>query len=180
MQKSDMLAQTGEKLDMEAVARVAQKAVLDEIYLVGAQIIRDPLIMSPEALTLEHQCSTKILPSGKDKNILPIICNFRVSAFSGNSKDNILMNIEASFCTSYVLKPIKDFIPDDIEHFSKINPIYNAWAYWREFVQSMTSRMGLPALTIPLLKIIPKKSATKEAKSQPVKKESTRRKKVNA
>ena len=61
-----------------------------------------------------------------------------------------------------------------------INPISNAWPYWREFVQSMSSRMGFPALTVPLLEIVPKKAATKEAKSQPVKKESTRRKKVNA
>ena len=40
--------------------------------------------------------------------------------------------------------------------------------------------MGFPALTVPLLEIVPKKAATKEAKSQPVKKKSTRRKKVNA
>ena len=34
----------------------------------------------------------------------------------------------------------------------------------------MTTRMGFPALTIPLLKIVPKKSKEKEVKSQPVKK----------
>jgi preprotein translocase subunit SecB len=180
MQKSAMLAETGESLDMEAIARVAQKAVLDEIHLVDAQISRDPLISSPEALTLEHRCSTKILQSKEDKNILPILCNFRVVAFSGKSTDKILMSIEASLWTSYVLKPIKDFNPDDIEHFAKINPIYNAWPYWREFVQNMTIRMGFPALTIPLLKIMPKKAAAKKAKSPPAKKESARRKKVDA
>ncbi len=61
-----------------------------------------------------------------------------------------------------------------------INPISNAWPYWREFVQSMSARMGFPALTVPLLEIVPKKTPTKKAKSQPVKKESTRRKKVSA
>jgi len=168
-----------ENLDMKAVARVARKAILEEIYLFEAKISRDSLTMSPEALSLEHKCSTKILPSGKDKNILPILSNFRVTAF-GRKPDKIVMNIEASFCTSYFLESFADFNPNDIEHFSKINPIYNAWAYWREFVQSMTTRMGLPALTIPLLKIMPKKSAAKEAESQPAKKESTRRKKVSA
>jgi hypothetical protein len=90
------------------------------------------------------------------------------------------MSIEASFCVSYVINPISDFDPNDIEQFSKINPVYNVWAYWREFVQSMTTRMGFSVLTIPLLKIVPKKAPTKEAKSQPVKKQATRRKKVNA
>ncbi len=44
----------------------------------------------------------------------------------------------------------------------------------------MSARMGFPALTVPLLEIVPKKTAAKEAKSQPAKKESTRRKKVSA
>ena len=61
-----------------------------------------------------------------------------------------------------------------------INPISHAWPYWREFVQSMSSRMGFPALTVPLLEIVPKKAAAKEIKSLPVEKQSTRRKKVDA
>ncbi len=168
MQKSNMLAEAAENLDMEAVGRVAQKAVLEEIYLVDAKMRRELADISANTLSLEHKCSTKILTAEKD--ILPILCNFGVEAFSGKSPDKIVMSIEASFCTSYVLKPIEEVNPADIEHFAKINPIYNAWAYWREFVQSMTSRMGFPVLTIPLLKIVPKKSKEKEVKRQPVKK----------
>ena len=88
MQKSNILAKASENLDMAAVARVAQKAVLDEINLVDAQISRDPLISSPEALTLEHRCSTKILQSSfsslfnvlqNDKTLI-LIC--QISVFS--------------------------------------------------------------------------------------------------
>jgi hypothetical protein len=61
-----------------------------------------------------------------------------------------------------------------------VNPIYHSWPYWREFVQSMSSRMGFPALTVPLLEIAAQKTATQEPKSPPVKKKSTRRKKVSA
>ena len=83
-------------------ARVAQKAVLKEIYLVDAKISRDPLIVSPEALSLEHKCSTEILSSDKDKKLYFILCNFRVAAFNGKAPDKLVMKIEASFCTSYV------------------------------------------------------------------------------
>jgi preprotein translocase subunit SecB len=178
MQKSTMLAEAAKNLDMEAVARVAQKADLEEIYLVDAKMSRISEDISVETLSLEHKCSTKII--SKEEDILSIRCNFGVTAFRNKSPDKIVMNIEASFCTSYVLKPITDINPDDIEHFAKINPVYNAWAYWREFVQSMTTRMDFPALTIPLLKIVPKKSKEKEIKRQPIKKEATRRKKVDA
>jgi hypothetical protein len=178
MQKSTMLSEAAKNLDMEAVARVAQKAELEEIYLVDAKMSRESEDISVDTLSLVHKCSTKILSAEKD--ILSIRCNFGVAAFSGKSPDKIVMNIEASFCTSYVLKSITDINPDDLEHFAKINPVYNAWAYWREFVQSMTTRMDFPALTIPLLKIVPKKSKDEEVKRQPTKKQTTRRKKVNA
>ena len=82
------------------------------------------------------------------------------------------MKIEASFCTSYVEKSQPDpLIPDDgspetllayAQHLMTVNPISHAWPYWREFVQSMSSRMGFPALTVPLLEIVPKKAAAKE------------------
>jgi hypothetical protein len=176
-----MLAEAAENLDMKAVARVAQKAALEEIYLVSAKVDRDDFLALPsETLSLKHKCSTKILPFEDDKNTLPVLCNFGVAAFSKKSPDKTVMSIEASFCISYILKPLSEFNPDDIEQFSKINPIYNVWAYWREFVQSMTTRIGFTVLTIPLLKIVPKKAAKKKTKSPPPKKESVRRKKVIA
>ena len=180
MQKGAILAEAAESLDMEAVARVAQKAALEEIYLVDAKVVRDdPLAIPSETLSLKFKCSTKILPCEDDKNTLPILCNFGVAAFSKKSPDKIVMNIEASFCISYVFKPLSDFNPDDIEQFSKINPIYNVWAYWREFVQSMTTRMGVSVLTIPLLKIVPKKSLKKKMKHQTVKGDATPLKKAD-
>lgn len=178
MQKSTFLAEAAEDLDMKAVSRVAQRAALEEIFLVDAKTSRETMDISVRTLSLEHKCSTKILSAEKD--VILILCNFGVVAFSGKSPDKIVMSIEATFCTSYVLKPIEEFNPNDIEHFAKINPIYNAWAYWREFVQSMTTRMGFPALTIPLLKITPKKSEGKKTKDRPVKKKSARRKKLSA
>lgn len=179
-----------DKLDMEAAARVAQRFVLREIFLVDAKISRDPLIESPETLSLEHKCSTDV-PDGKSNaGEHPYLCNFRVAAFDGKEPNKLVMKIEASFCTSYVKNPdIRLFDDDDFdedslltyaEYLGTINPISNAWPYWREFVQSMSARMGFPALTVPLLEIRPKKSATQEEKSQPVKKQATRRKKVNA
>ena len=190
--KNNALLEVGlDKLDMEAAARAAQWFVLQEIFLVDAKISRDPLIESPEALSLEHKCSTEMLEFDKEKETRFIRCNFRVAAFNGEEPSKLVMKIEAAFCTSYVKKSDIHF-PDDIdsdfvdslettiEYMMRINPISNAWPYWREFVQSMSSRMGFPALTVPLLEIVPKKSAAEEVKNQPAKKKSTRRKKVNA
>ena len=37
-----------------------------------------------------------------------------------------------------------------LEEFAKSNGVFNAWAYWREFIQSTLVRMGLPAVLLPL------------------------------
>ena len=177
-------------LDTEIAARVAQRYVLKEIYLVDAKISRDPLIVSPETLSLEHKCYTDS-PTTSDAEKHIFLCNFRVAAYDGQEPSKLIMKIEASFCTSYVEKSQPDpLIPDDdgsaetllayVEHFMTINPISHTWPYWREFVQSMSARMGFPALTVPLLEIAAQKTATQESKSPPVKKKSTRGKKVSA
>jgi hypothetical protein len=188
MNMNAMLTLDIEKVDSEIAARVAQRYRLQEIYLVGGKISRDPLTVYPETLSLEHKCSTESLtPIDAEKYL--VRCNFRVAAFDGKEPNKLIMKIEASFCTSYVEKSQPEpLIPEDdadslleyCEHIITINPISNAWPYWREFVQSMGSRMGFPALTVPLLEIVPKKSVEKEAKRQPGKKKPTRRKKLSA
>ncbi|MGB8873227.1 MAG: hypothetical protein ACLPOQ_04240 [Desulfobaccales bacterium] len=179
MEKSAILAADIKKLNMEAFARVAQWAVLDEIYLADAKISRVPLIAVPEEISLEHKCDTILLPYLKEGKIL---CNFQLAAFSSESPEKLVMKIEASFCNSYVHQgpwPYDDF-DDMLEYILTICPISDAWPYWREFVQSMSTRMGFPAITVPLLEIRPKKSTAKKGNNQPAKKESTRRKKISA
>jgi len=187
-------------------ARAAQKAVLEEIYLVDAKTWRAPLVIPPDVLTLDHKCSREILIAGEDEmedegeyeeRIHEILYNFRVAAFNDKSPNRPIMKIEATFYISFsvpsddpdVIDYRKNFDPDS-EDFNKtfgtwwdyiytINPISTAWPYWREFVQSMSTRMGYPALTVPMLEIVLKKTPTKKVKSQPVKKETTRGEKVS-
>lgn len=184
MEKSIIFPVGVKKLDTELQSQVAQWAVLEDIFLVNAKITRDPLIAIPEALTLEHKCNTNFLWSEENKPIMEkILCNFRVAAFSTESPDKLVIKIEASFCTSYIFNGMGPVVPedsaDDLWYFSDINPISHAWPYWREFVQSMSARMGFPALTVPLLEIKPKKPEEKP-KDEVDKKVSKKRKKVSA
>ena len=170
-----------DKLDLQAAARVAQRFVLKEIFLVDAKISRDPLIASPEALSLVHKCTTESI-SPSDKKKYSVLCNFRVAAFNGKEPSKLVMKIEASFCTSYVEKH-DIHIPDGVdsllthvEYLMTINPITDAWPYWREFVQSMSSRMGFPALTVPMLEIVHKEPGEKRKEDSGKKKSKTRKK----
>lgn len=52
-----------------------------------------------------------------------------------------------------------------LDEFAKLNGIYNAWPYWREFVQNTLVRMGLPPLALPLYRVTG--SPTQEPEGKP-------------
>lgn len=60
--------------------------------------------------------------------------------------------IDATFSLSYLLDTDEHIGDENLEAFAKINGVFNAWPYWREFVQNSTSRLGLPAVTVPIFR----------------------------
>jgi hypothetical protein len=53
----------------------------------------------------------------------------------------------------YVRKIEPAVTDEDIDQFACVNAPFNAWAYWREFIQSSLARMSLPAFALPLFRI---------------------------
>jgi len=160
-------------------ARVAQKVVLEEIYLVEAKTWRKPGIIPPDVLTLKNKGSTEIIYPKEYKNRPDLhftLCKFGVTASAHKSPNKPVMKIEASFytCFSYDLDdpdlkklwPLNsededegegEIDPDLLEYLYRIMPISITFPYWREVVQNMSTRMGFPALMVPLLKIVQEK-----------------------
>jgi len=46
----------------------------------------------------------------------------------------------------------EDFAEDAVRAFAEVNAPFNAWGFWREFVQSSLARLELPAVTLPLFR----------------------------
>jgi preprotein translocase subunit SecB len=158
-------------IDMRAVSKVAPYLNLVNIYILEAKTESDPSTRSPKGAELDYKYDSEII--SEDNNNLYIKCNFLILAHRKQVKEKILLKIEATFVLKYTFEDGIKLESQDIENFARINPLYNAWPYWREFVQSITTRMGFPTLTIPLLKIEMTKSgtdATKKAKSRTPKK----------
>lgn len=90
--------------------------------------------------------------------------------------------IEATFLLTYAITnegPTKS----EAEAFASATATYNVWPYWREFVQSMTTRMGLPGITIPifhLYSIVEGNKTSESSKSSPSRKKSKRSKRTSA
>lgn len=68
-----------------------------------------------------------------------------------NPESSVRVNAEFSLTYSYPT----DLAPTstELESFAETNAVLNAWPYLRELVQNVSSRMGLPPVTLPLFRV---------------------------
>jgi preprotein translocase subunit SecB len=69
------------------------------------------------------------------------------------SEGTLILSIDASFALHYSIQSIGDFEDESIKAFALTNGVFNAWPYWREYVQSTAARMGLPPIVIPVFRL---------------------------
>ncbi|MGP9679599.1 hypothetical protein ACT3TC_13295 [Halomonas sp. AOP27-A1-41] len=64
----------------------------------------------------------------------------------------LLAQIEASYYIDYTIQAVdlKDNI-DALEEFATKNSPHHVWSFWREYVDSQTSRMRLPKFLLPMV-----------------------------
>lgn len=65
--------------------------------------------------------------------------------------DLLASEINATFLIQYKMNEGTDLPKDVINEFGRINAVYHAWPYWREFCQTTCSRMSLPVAIAPML-----------------------------
>jgi hypothetical protein len=82
------------------------------------------------------------------------------------------VHLEATYIVIYDLGNAADESEEALEQFAELNGAYNAWPYWRELVQTVTGRVGLAAIVVPVfrppVRQLEKESSAPEARA-PVK-----------
>lgn len=68
-------------------------------------------------------------------------------------EDQSWMEARATLALTYSVSSFDDLSDVNLAAFAFINGVYNAWPYWREYVQSATVRLGLPPLIAPVYRI---------------------------
>jgi hypothetical protein len=154
--------------DFKSLTKIVPKAELENILLLNCTAKRALNTLSYEHVKVDMVSSSELLDN-KDQNFSAKV-SFGFKGCPVEEDKNEIIKIEAEFLLTYKLHSKEGFSIDDLKAFCSMNPLYNAWPYWRELVQSMANRMDTPVITIPLLKIRPPKvkKTGKEQKSSPV------------
>jgi preprotein translocase subunit SecB len=90
-----------------------------------------------------------IIPDGS-KDVASNLKIRLTCTYHGEEEKDPAISVFASFLVNYeVLEAFKQ--QEKLSELLKRMAILNVWPYWREFVQTMTSRMGLPPFPVPLI-----------------------------
>jgi preprotein translocase subunit SecB len=130
---------------------IASRVQIKSIRLLNAKVYFNPS-EEFEGLTVNFGFDSDTSANENDKTI-NVKSKFETFAQKGEEADinNAPIRIQGEYELEYSLESFDNIKPENIRAFGLMNGVYNAWPYWREFVQSMTVRMGLPPLTLPVI-----------------------------
>jgi hypothetical protein len=143
----------------QSEAEIAEKAkhVSDRVQIIDIRLLESRADQKrfdeglPRRMTQSIEVETHL---SRESSRLEVFPRFSlVVKRKDGSPEDLLVRIEARFAITYAVQSLEELTEVNYEAFGQRNGVYNAWPYWREFVQSTTVRMGLPALTLPVYRV---------------------------
>ena len=140
-----------------------QKRLLQQAGVVAKQVqVEDIRLVQVAA---QRNCESDMPPAvietgfdvvstwDREANRIRVTVVFSLRAFDEGSDrpETPPLFVQVGFALSYLLTSDEGIDDDCVDAFGKMNGVYNAWPYIREFVQSTIARMSMPTLTLPVL-----------------------------
>ena len=158
---------------------VNQSSAINRIRLARAKVASQSMDESPKApISVSFNFKSKPLATAPD--VLRLEIAFRMSGIEekeegkqdspernpGDKKSEAVVLVECAYEVDYVLREGFEITPEHVKAFKDGNAIFNAWPYFREYLQNNLQRMGLPPLTAPFLRLQPKPKPRKREKHE--------------
>ncbi len=149
-------------------------AEIESVRLLKSRVARRSLLeplRGPIALRLKHKARQASAPEG----LLRLEISFHMSGAeekaasapdSGRVREPLVL-VECIWEVDYRLAEKYQPTPEAVKAFKDGNAVFNCWPYFREYVQNTITRMNLPPLTVPLLRLLPKLPKTKATQPRP-------------
>jgi preprotein translocase subunit SecB len=162
----------GATIDYALAAPVSDQVSIRDVRLISSGCSQTPNAGRGKH-SLEINCEVKT-QADKKKDYILVFPTFKLEGIplEGNKKKPDLI-IEATFVILYKVESLVGLKQSNFEAFGQSNGVYNAWPYWREFVQNTVARMSLPPLTIPVFRLLPSKVKRKKTKKRKMRKKTS-------
>lgn len=143
--------QTDDSIDLVAASRIAKRVDIREIRLTDLSMSMKAEASNISRLvpTHEHSCAAERV----EGDTIEVSC-----AYTFKVRSNDVALAEASMTYRIVYTLIGDEAPErsDVDQFARANGAYHSWPFARQEIFSLTSKMGFPPYTLPVLVYKPK------------------------
>jgi preprotein translocase subunit SecB len=106
----------------------------------------------------EHECVTT--PS--EKGFIEVVCSYKFKVRAAGAD---VADAQITYNVLYKLIGDEPPVEADITQFASANGAYHSWPFVRETIYGLTSRMGFPPYTLPVLSFVPKKAEATPSKA---------------
>lgn len=144
---------------MASLSRVVSAVEIDSVRLCEGSfrsLVRPS--ESVEDVEVKVSYTPAVVESG-DSELLLIKVNFSLNVHDGTDEEQLQAEIVGVFELSYRIPGGESFSEEELIEFGRVNAVFNAWPYWREYVQASLARMSMPALTIPVFRVVPRSTS---------------------
>ncbi len=135
-------------------ARVVSSVRICGIRLVETDArcrIRSPKEVSEDAeIMIRHSAQIGERPA-PDTFYVRARIEVKIAASGASAEPHLA--VSAVFEIKYRVPQGARFSAHELEAFADTNAIFNVWPFWREYIQSVTGRMDLPAVVLPLFRV---------------------------
>ena len=170
MAKKEQNLVTKRKKDVNQGLMVSDRVQLKDVRLISCKCEQSPeAVTGKKSYNINHETEVEI---DKKNGYILVFPKFHFEAFIENQTSEPVIHIDASFLLAYKIEDFGGLTQSGFEQFANLNGIYNAWPYWREYVQNTITRMGLQPLTIPVFRIVEQPVSKKKSQKKSIKKKS--------
>ena len=164
------------KTDLDLAIQVSDRVQLETVRLMSCDCKQTYLVGGGQKSFKTERTTESSVDEGTNRVF--VLASFTLTTFeTGTNDEKPFAVIKAVFLLVYQADSLLGITKNSVDLFGQTNGIYNAWPYWREYVQNTIVRMGLPPLTIPVFRLFnpkqpgtPKKKVLAKTKSSPKKK----------
>ena len=142
---------------------LAKRVTIKDVRALSLAAEQHPELMETPELIVNYRYSAKT-ERDTENEAVAVVVSFEMTAKTGQDESAATaVSIRLALQLVYECPGLKDFTTSAVDEFGRLNGVYNAWPYWREFVQNAIARMGLPALIVPVFRLSEAKSKSKES-----------------
>ena len=131
-------------VDFAAIARVAKRSELRSVRLI--EIIAKCSPGNGGALVpyIKLECKPRTVAN----DVLEVVCDY---TFTAHTNEVQVVSCAISYALEYDVAGGESPTTADVEEFARANGALNSWPFVRELLYGLTSKMGYPPYTLPLL-----------------------------